>query len=135
MAEPHRILVVEDNLSIRETLEATFLDEGYNVRTAAHGREALEVLRTWPAKLVLLDLMLPIMDGWVFLTERQRLGIAPDARIAVVSATRQARSSTSADLGVDAIIPKPFDLNTLLTTVATLVEQPALRPEGTPRRG
>ena len=121
MADPRRVLVVEDERGIREALEAAFLDEGYDVRTATHGREALDTLAAWPAELILLDLMLPIMDGWVFLRERQRLGAAPEARVIVVSATREARNGTAAELGVAAIIPKPFDLDRLLDTAAQLL--------------
>ena len=121
MADPRRVLVVEDEPGIREALEAALLDDGYAVRTATHGREALDTLATWPAELILLDLMLPIMDGWLFLRERQRLGAAPDARVIVVSATREARHGTAAELGVDAVIPKPFDLDPLLDTVARLL--------------
>ena len=115
------MLVVEDERGIREALEAALLDEGYDVRLATHGREALDVLAAWPAELILLDLMLPIMDGWHFLRERQRLGTAPDARVIVVSATREARYGTPAELGVDAVVPKPFDLDRLLDTAARLL--------------
>ena len=121
MADPRRVLVVEDEPGIREALEAALLDDGYAVRTATHGREALDTLATWPAELILLDLMLPIMDGWLFLRERRRLGAAPDARVIVVSATREARHGTAAELGADAVIPKPFDLDRLLDTVARLL--------------
>ena len=121
MADPRRVLVVEDERGIREALEAALLDEGYDVRTATHGREALDTLARWPAELILLDLMLPIMDGWLFLRERRRLGAAPDARVIVVSATREARHGTSAELGVDAVVPKPFDLDRLLDTMARLL--------------
>jgi DNA-binding response OmpR family regulator len=116
-------MVVEDDDLIREALEATLVDEGYEVRAVAHGRQALQALRTWPADLILLDLMLPIMDGWVFLAERQRLSLAPNARVAVVSATRQARNGDARALGVDAVIPKPFDLDLLLATTARLLER------------
>ena len=121
MADPRRVLVVEDERGIREALETALLDEGYQVRTATHGREALDVLAAWPADLILLDLMLPIMDGWLFLRERRRLGAAPDARVVVVSATREARHGTATELDADAVIPKPFDLTQLLDTVARLL--------------
>lgn len=115
--------MVEDDDSIREALESTLRDEGYQVCAVAHGREALEALRTWPADLILLDLMLPIMDGWVFLAERRRLKLAPRARIALVSATGQARTGEVEPLGVDAVIPKPFDLDVLLDTAARLLDR------------
>ncbi len=112
-----RILVVEDEDTIRQVLELVLGDEGYDVRGVPHGRAALEVLRDWPAQLILLDMMLPIMDGWTFLEERRRLNVAGAARVIVVSASRVAQSTEATQFGVDAIVPKPFDLERLLGLV------------------
>lgn len=123
MAEPARILVVEDELTIREVLEDVLTGEGYDVRSVTHGREALEVLQAWPAEVVVLDLMLPVMDGWSFLQERQRAGIAPASRVLVLSASRQVRQTEAPhNLGVDAALPKPFDLEEVLTCITRLLE-------------
>ncbi|MCC6174178.1 MAG: response regulator [Chloroflexi bacterium] len=120
MNERHRVLVVEDDDLIRSVLEAALEDEGYLVRTAPHGRAALAVLERQPIDVVLLDLMLPIMDGWTFLKERQQRGIRPAVPVAIVSASRTARDLDAAALGVAAVIPKPFDLDDLLAVVARL---------------
>ena len=117
MAEAPRVLVVEDDHTIREVLVTALEEEGYRVREAAHGRAALDLLEAWPADLIVLDLMLPVLDGWSFLAERQRLDRAAGAPVVVVSASRQAASGLSRDLGVAAYLVKPFMLDTLLDTV------------------
>ncbi|HEX7838051.1 MAG TPA: response regulator [Kofleriaceae bacterium] len=65
---PHLVLVVDDDLDIRDSLVEMLEDQGYLARGAANGVEALEVMRT-SAELpcvILLDLMMPMMDGWEF---------------------------------------------------------------------
>jgi CheY-like chemotaxis protein len=67
------ILIVEDDPATREAVVELLQSEGYAVRSAANGRQALEVLaRSEPPRLILLDLMMPIMDGWQFLAELRR---------------------------------------------------------------
>jgi two-component system OmpR family response regulator len=118
-ADERRVLVVDDEPNIADVLVMALEDEGYAVRTASDGRQALDVLRHWPPHVVLLDLMLPVLDGWSLLEEWQRQGLAPQARVVVVSAARRPPPVNSPR--VAAIIPKPFDLNRVLVTVARLV--------------
>jgi CheY-like chemotaxis protein len=68
-ADSQYVLVVEDESSTREMLERTLKKAGWNVRAAANGREALEALRAAAPSLVLLDLMMPEMDGFEFLQQ------------------------------------------------------------------
>ncbi len=75
MAEQgNTILVVEDDAATREALVLLLEAEGFAVRSAANGREALDVLEGAAVRprLILLDLMMPVMDGWQFLAERRR---------------------------------------------------------------
>jgi CheY-like chemotaxis protein len=66
-----QVLVVEDDAPIREALCAVLRDDGYAVAEAGDGQEALEFLRTHPTpRVILLDLMMPVMDGWTFLREQ-----------------------------------------------------------------
>jgi len=120
------VLVVEDDDAIRDVLEAALADEGYAVRAVRHGQAALETLRASPPDLVLLDLMLPVLDGWAFLEERLRLGLAPATRIVVLSASRRAHTLDRERLGVWAVVAKPFELDDLLTTVDGAVRQAAV---------
>jgi DNA-binding response OmpR family regulator len=116
MAE--RILVVEDDPTIREVVAVALADEGYSVREASDGEAALVALRTWPPDLVVLDLMLPGLDGWGILTERRRRNLAPGARFIVLSAHQRTRGADWADPDVVAVIPKPFNLDPFLAAVA-----------------
>src|SRR6266850_436556 len=59
-----RVLVVDDDVSILETVTAILSSEGYQVAAANGGEQALAMLRTWHPTLVLLDMRMPIMDGW-----------------------------------------------------------------------
>jgi CheY-like chemotaxis protein len=67
-----RILVVDDDPSIRDLLSLVLQDEGYDVRTAADGPEALDVLGRCPPSLIVLDLMMPGMDGFEFVSKVRR---------------------------------------------------------------
>jgi len=86
MASRQRVLIVDDDLDIRELLTLALEDEGYDVRGAANGTEALLILGEWRAQLIVLDLMMPEMDGKTFLTEQHRLKGFADIPVLIVSA-------------------------------------------------
>jgi len=122
-ANPH-ILVVEDDLAIRETITEVLLGEGFRVTGAANGAEAL--LRLDEASvhgdapgLILLDLMMPVMDGWEF-----RLAQRRDPRLSAIPViVLSAGAGMEARLGIlapSAFLPKPFELDLLLATVDRL---------------
>ena len=113
-----RILVVDDDETIGELLEATLLDAGYDVAVAAGGAAALELAERFKPHLVLLDLRMPGVDGRGFV-EAYRRGKGRKAPIAVVSALRDA-SAAAATLGVQGVLEKPFELGELLNLVARL---------------
>jgi two-component system chemotaxis response regulator CheY len=120
-----RILIVEDEPSIRTLLSDMLRDEGYAVITAANGAEALELSRNFAPDIVLLDLWLPIMDGWAFLRERQRRHTLAAVPVLAMSADRERGLATARDLGATAVVAKPFDLTELLAMVERLVAAPA----------
>ena len=68
------ILVVEDDRVVREVVSDALVDAGYAVASAADGADALDQLHDHPADAILLDLMMPVMDGWTFRAEQQRTG-------------------------------------------------------------
>lgn len=113
----HRILVVDDDPDIRSLLVSVLIDDGYDAAAAANGREALALLETWDADLVVLDLMMPVMDGWTFATRLREIRSVP---ILVLSAAtdllRHAKTIGAADF-----VTKPFDLDTLLPRIDRLV--------------
>jgi two-component system response regulator MprA len=116
---PRRILVVEDDDAIATLVQQALLDEGgYEVRRARDGVEALDVLGGWRPDVIVLDLMMPRMDGWRFREEQRRRAIAPDVPILVASASRRI-DGLDADFA-RAVIRKPFDLDELITRVGEL---------------
>lgn len=112
------VLVIEDDEAVRESIAQLLRDEAFHVETASNGREALQLLRRTPTlpSVILLDLMMPVMDGWTFRTEQladQRLAGIP---VVVLSATPDL-SRRARDLHARAVIQKPFDASHLLDLV------------------
>lgn len=112
-----RILVVDDDESIRHIVRLCLTDEGYEVLEAANGEDALEVLAEAPANLILLDLRMPVMDGWEF-ARRYRDAPGPHAPIVAFVAALNVQQEV-AGLESVAILSKPFDLDDLLSAVKT----------------
>ena len=115
-----RILIVEDDVTLRETLTEVFLDEGHEVRAAAHGSEALDQLDGWEPHLIVLDLMMPTMDAFAFRARQRELGLASGARTVVLSAARDLGSAVEL-LGADDWIAKPFLLAEMVDVVDRLL--------------
>lgn len=109
------ILVVDDDDDIRQTLRDLLEDEGYRVLEAANGQEALQRLRD-DARVcvVLLDLMMPVMDGWEF--RQEQLSDPAISGVPVVIITASGR--TNGALGSVDILKKPLRVETLLEAVA-----------------
>jgi HD-like signal output (HDOD) protein/CheY-like chemotaxis protein len=115
------ILVVEDHGALCEMLSLYFIRYGYHVRTADNGETALEILANEEIHLVLLDLMLPRLDGFAVLKElrEKRKGSAP--YIIVVSAGASERDRNKVlELGANEYMPKPFHLTRLLERIQTV---------------
>jgi CheY-like chemotaxis protein len=113
------VLVIEDDSSIRDVLDMALTMQGHDVATAANGREGLAVLSRWRPDLIVLDLMMPVMDGWQFSLE-QRLAGYGDVPVLVLTASRNPADSKQA-LQAAERLQKPFELRHLLDTVNRLV--------------
>jgi PAS domain S-box-containing protein len=113
---PPRVLVVDDEAAIRTVLADVFEVEGYDCRLAADGREALNVLSGWGADLIVLDLTMPVMDGWAFRREQQAAPTVRDIPVIIISA-RQSHDARDAELAPAAVVAKPFDLDELVSTI------------------
>lgn len=110
MADSKNILVVDDSSTIRKFVAFTLEMSGYKVHTAVDGMEALERLSEHPIDLAIIDLNMPIMDGFE-LTERIR-GSNLTTNLPVVILTSEDSESSHSfakELGVAAYISKPFD--------------------------
>ena len=110
------ILVVDDDQAMRNMLETVLLDEGYSVILARNGKEGLEMVAQQRPALVLLDLMMPVMDGWQFLDAIKQLPEYADLPILLLSASRQI-VNTARDNPVKGFISKPFELAKLLSSI------------------
>ena len=110
-----RVLVVDDDESIRQVVRLCLADEGYKVFEAPNGLAALESLADYKPSLILLDLRMPVMDGWEFL-RRYRLMPGPHVPIVAFVAALNPEEEC-ADLGATRILTKPFDLDDLLKVV------------------
>jgi CheY-like chemotaxis protein len=108
-----RILVVEDDEDAREAMVALLELKGYQAVPAGNGKEALDYLRRAPVPdLIILDLWMPVMDGWQFRSEQVR-----DPRLAEIPVIVVTALSDRADVDADEIIIKPVDVDRLLKTV------------------
>jgi CheY-like chemotaxis protein len=118
MNEQHcnSILIVEDDQSIRETMIEMLEGEGYNTFSAINGKDALTLLRDGIPKpcLVLLDMMMPIMNGREFLDEMMKDAVLAPIPVLIVSAIADP-SNTKGSVG---FLKKPVDIDAVLATVS-----------------
>ena len=109
------VLIVDDDESIREFIAMALEDEGYRTATATNGQVALEVMRHAPPDVILLDMRMPVMDGWEF-ARAYRAQIASSAPIIVMTAALDAAVS-SAEIDAQGYLAKPFALDDLIALV------------------
>jgi two-component system OmpR family response regulator len=127
MAGVRKVLVVEDDRAIREMIVAALAEDGYAVAAARNGAEALHRCREFGPDVVVLDLMMPEVDGIEFLKRRPAVGC--ESPVVVMSAAFQRRALPS-DIPIDAFIEKPFAIEKFLETVAAYAPD----GDGGPRR-
>lgn len=120
---PGHILVVEDDLDLLGLVEMVLQDAGHRVRTASDGLRALERAAEEMPRLILLDMRMPIMNGWEFAREfRRRYGRA--CPIVVVTAAENAQLR-AAEIEAEGWLSKPFDLDDVLRMVGRFVAGPS----------
>lgn len=115
------ILVIDDDPAILDTVSEILGDEGYPVELAANGAEGLRALDRVSPAVVLLDMRMPVLDGWRFAHVLKERGIK--LPILVMTAAQDARRWAQ-EIGADAYLAKPFDLLTLIDTVERLHNLP-----------
>jgi DNA-binding response OmpR family regulator len=119
-----RVLVVDDERAIREMLEIGLGHRGFDVRSAADGVVALAETRAWRPDAILLDYVLPKIDGLALLAELRRITEAP---ILMVTARNElADRVASLERGADDYISKPFEMVELLARVDRALSRPHL---------
>jgi two-component system OmpR family response regulator len=124
-----RLLVIEDDSALRQSLAATLREENYAVDTAADGEEGVYKARCGAYDAILLDLMLPRLDGWQVLAQ-----LRPECRTPVLMLTARdavADRVKGLNSGADDYLTKPFDIDELLARIRALIRRAAGRPHPT----
>jgi CheY-like chemotaxis protein len=111
-----KVLVVDDDDQLADVVREVLRDAGYSVATVRHGAAALELIEHVAPDLILLDLSMPIMDGWSFVSQYRRSARA-GARIVLLTANPHA-SEIAGTLRADGYIQKPFDIAQLVDVIA-----------------
>lgn len=118
------MLVVDDEAAIREVLEYGLGQAGFAVRTAVDARDALESVRAWSPEVIVLDVMLPEIDGFTLLPGLRRL---TDAPIVMLSArTETAEKVAGLSRGADDYVGKPFELEELIARLHSALRRPRM---------
>jgi len=116
------VLVVEDDANMMELILFVLSREGYRVRGAVNGREALAEMERSPADLVLLDVMMPVMDGWDLCRELRRLN--PELPIIMITAKHETSQKVKGfGLGADDYLVKPFDPQELVVRMKAVLRR------------
>ena len=112
-----KVLVIEDDADTRELERYALTCGGHDVVLATNGNEGLRALERVRPCVILLDLMMPVMDGLTFLIERQRRGLCPDVPVVCVSAGGPEMLAHAVRLGARECVAKPTDFDNLCTKV------------------
>ena len=124
MGQAPRVLVVDDERNIRELLEIGLGEEGYEVRSAPDGQVGLQIAREWNPDAIVLDVMLPKIDGFALLPMFRKLTEAP---ILMLSAKGDVGDKvTGLQRGADDYVAKPFELAELRARLETALRRPRL---------
>lgn len=116
MADKRTILVVDDEDALRTVLSSELTSEGYDVRSAADGDEAIEVLKRETVDLILLDIKMPRMNGFEVLRHVKKT--RPRTKVVMLTAFADLKNAIeSKKLGAEDFVSKPYDLVDLLTTI------------------
>ncbi len=119
-----RVLVVDDEAALREMLDYGLRQAGFAVRTVADGAEMLEAIPAWSPEVIVLDVMLPNIDGFTLLPSVRRL---TDAPIVMLSAKNEtAQKVTGLSRGADDYVGKPFELEELIARLNSALRRPRM---------
>ncbi len=125
---PARVAVVDDERRIRELLELSLSHHGFEVRSAADGQAALALVREWPPDIIVLDVMMPKIDGITLLPMLRRI---TDAPIVMLSAKGEVEDKVEGlGHGADDYLSKPFEISELIAHLEAKLRRPHIeQPE------
>jgi len=124
----NRILLVEDDPAIRSLILELLAEEGYDVHVAVDGQSGVRAARSNRPDLILMDLMLPVLDGMAATRQLKRDPATCQIPIIAISAGTNLRIHAN-DLPADGVVAKPFDLDTLLAAITVQLRRRS-SPEG-----
>ena len=124
-----KVLVVDDEAPIRDLLEYGLERAGFSVRCVPDGRLGLDALRTWRPDIVVLDVMLPEVDGMTLLPELRRLTEVPIVMLSARSETSDKVDALTS--GADDYVAKPFELEELVARLNSALRRPRLEQRQT----
>ncbi|HEY7281273.1 MAG TPA: response regulator transcription factor [Actinomycetota bacterium] len=114
------VLIVDDDPDVQMFLQIALDAAGFTTITADNGREAVEAITERQPDVVVLDIMMPVVDGWSALAEVRQAGISPPVIVMTAKADGQTRERAQ-QLGVEGFMTKPFSPNELLQRVEEIV--------------
>ena len=117
-----RILVVEDQTDVAQLIEVVLQGEGHTVAIARDGAQGLMLARDWKPDLILMDIMLPGVDGGTLIARLRQESETAELPIIAMSASRTLRDRSD-ELEADALLSKPFDVDALLVQVQFLLSR------------
>ena len=123
-----RILVVEDQQDVAELIQVVLRGEGHTVAIAKDGAQGLMLSRDWDPDLILMDIMLPGVDGGTLISRLRQEPETASLPIIAMSASRTLRDR-SEELEADALLSKPFDVDALLVQVQFLLARGRVEAE------
>lgn len=117
-----RILIAEDNAEIRTLVSSILVEEGHKVGVAQNGQQALDMMVDDPPDVLVLDIMMPQMDGYTVLKELKSSGIKEQMKILILTAkTSESDWVRGYKLGADSYLTKPFDTDELINGIEDLL--------------
>ena len=118
---PKKALVIEDDGNIAELLRLYLEKEDFDVRIASDGGEGIRLADSWQPDLVLLDIMLPVLDGWVVCGE-----IRKNSQVPIIILTAKSETFdkiTGLEMGADDYVVKPFEIKELLARIHAVMRR------------
>ena len=117
-----RILIAEDNAEIRTLVSSILVEEGHKVGVAQNGQQALDMMLDDAPDVLVLDIMMPQMDGYSVLKELKSSGIKEQTKILILTAkTSESDWVRGYKLGADSYLTKPFDTDELINSIEDLL--------------
>ncbi len=119
-----KILLVDDEVSFRDTIKDLLLINNYKVKIAINGQDALEILESWTPDIVISDIMMPVMDGYMFYEKVKNSSILNQIPFIFLTAKNDKMEKEKCMLnGVNLFISKPFKIEDLLVIIEIKIER------------